>query len=311
MPKLLSGKFKSWGHCLLGASVLFGISQAALAEDAAPADDTEVTIEDPYETYNRHTFAFNDALDTHILQPVARFYNKVMPKPLNKGVHNFFLNLNTLSTVGDDLLQLNIYQATNDFWRLAINSTVGIGGLFDIATRMNLPFYENDFGMTLATWGYRKSNYFILPFYGSYTVRDAMSLPVDYYALSAYRYIRPPSLGYGIYAVSVVDWRAQALKYNDLIDAAALDKYVFVRNAYLQRRAYQLEENRHLGMFERDRQSGKAVSDEQNGAPGSQANIDESANLGKPANTDTPETKELENNQLTTKVIPETETQTT
>lgn len=230
-------------------------SSACFAADDSAVSD-EFAIKDPYETYNRHTFAFNDALDRNILQPVARVYNKLMPKPLNKGIHNFFLNLNTLSTVGDDFLQFNFYQMTNDAWRLVINSTVGIGGLFDVASRMDLKFYENDFGMTLATWGYRKSNYFILPFYGSHTFRDALSLPVDYYALSAYRFISPPRVGYAIYAVSVVDYRAQTLKYNDLLDAAALDKYVFVRNAYMQRRAYQLEENKHLGLRDRAQPAG-------------------------------------------------------
>src|SRR5690606_34301033 len=112
--------------------------------------------------------------------------------------------------VADDVLQLNFYQATNDAWRLLINSTIGIGGLFDVASRMNLKYYENDFGLTLATWGYKNSNYFVLPFYGSYTFRDAISLPVDFFALSAYRYIRPPRLGYAIYAVGVVSTRAQA-----------------------------------------------------------------------------------------------------
>lgn len=260
-------------------------AETSSASNAATEGD-EFAIKDPYERYNRHTFAFNDALDRNILQPVARFYNKIMPKPLNKGIHNFFLNLNTLSTVGDDFLQFNFYQMTNDGWRLLINTTVGIGGLFDVATRMDLKHYENDFGMTLATWGYRKSNYFILPFYGSYTFRDAMSLPVDYYALSAYNFISPPRLGYGIYAVGVVDYRAQTLKYNDLLDAAALDKYVFVRNAYLQRRAYQLEENRHLGMRERNNfASSSAIKEDKPGAPGSAANIDETANIGQPANS--------------------------
>lgn len=272
-------------QALLVAGLLWSASAAVYADDLDADTDTD-TVQDPYESFNRKTFTFNDTLDRNILQPVAKAYNKLMPKPLNKGVHNFFLNLNTLSTIGDDVLQLNLYQATNDFWRMAINSTIGIGGFFDVATRMNLPYYSNDFGMTLATWGYRKSNYLVLPFYGSYTVRDAMSLPVDYYALSAYQYIRPPRLGYGIYAVSVVDYRAQALKYNDLIDAAALDKYVFVRNAYMQRRAYQLEENRHLGLRDREATTPAATIADSRGAPGSMANIDESENIGKAANTE-------------------------
>jgi phospholipid-binding lipoprotein MlaA len=262
---------------------------ASTPPDTAASDTTDATdvvISDPYETFNRHTFAFNDALDTNILQPVARFYNKITPKPLNQGIHNFFLNLNTVSTIVDDFLQFNFYQMTNDLWRLTINSTIGIGGLFDVATRMNLKYYQNDFGMVLATWGYRQSNYLVLPFYGSYTVRDGFALPFDYFAFSAYRYIEPTTLQYGLYGVSVIEWRASTLKYNDLMDAAALDKYAFVRNAYLQRRAYQLEENRHLGVYDRNNDlTADEMKDEAPNAPGADANIDESTYLGTPANT--------------------------
>ena len=272
--------------CVAGIALLAtcraGFAAGNTSVNTAVSDDNEAPIQDPFETFNRHTFAFNDALDTNLLQPAARIYNKIIPKPLNQGIHNFFLNLNTVPTIVDDFLQFNFYQMTNDAWRLVINTTVGIGGLFDVASRMNLKYYENDFGMTLATWGYRKSNYLVLPFYGSYTVRDAMSLPVDYFGFSVYPYIEPQMLRLGLYAVGVVDWRAQTLKYNDLMDAAALDKYVFVRNAYMQRRSYQLEENRHLGVY--DRQTAVAISEDSPGIRGAAANIDESANIGKPAN---------------------------
>lgn len=272
-----------------------GTENAATATDAgttdtAALDDSaypeEAPVSDPFETYNRHTFAFNDALDRNILQPVARFYNKIMPKPLNQGVHNFFLNLNTLSTIADDFLQFNFYQMTNDMWRMAINSTIGIGGLFDVATRMNLKYYENDFGMTLSTWGWKNSNYLVLPFYGSYTVRDAFSLPFDFFLFSAYQYIEPPKLRYGLYAVSVIDWRAQTMKYNELLDVASLDKYVFVRNAYLQRRVYQLDQNQHLGLNNPDLQFAGSNPDNSPTGPGAAANVDESANVGQPANTE-------------------------
>lgn len=293
MSNQVSQKSRWFTRCAAGVAVLAALQVSpcfateANVADSSTDDTADVTVQDPYETFNRHTFAFNDALDTHILQPVARFYNKIMPKPLNKGIHNFFLNLNTVSTIADDFLQFNFYQMTNDLWRFTINTTVGIGGLFDVASRMNLKFYENDFGLTLTTWGYRNSNYLVLPFYGSYTVRDGMSLPVDFVLLSAYRYIEPPRLAYGVYAVGVVEWRAQALKYNDLLDAAALDKYVFVRNAYLQRRAFQIEQNRHLGLGDReDGESSIALLEDAPGAPGSAANIDETANIGEPANTD-------------------------
>lgn len=252
------------------------------------SENTDAAINDPWETFNRHTFAFNDFLDTNILQPVARFYNKIMPRPLNKGVHNFFLNLNTFSTIIDDILQFNFYQMTNDSWRLAVNSTVGIGGLFDIASRINLRYYENDFGLTLATWGWKDSRYLVLPFYGSYTLRDGFSLPFDFFLFSAYQFIEPPKLRYGLYAVSVIDWRAQTMQFNELMDVAALDKYVFVRNAYMQRRAYQLEENRHLGMRDRNSEYGTVNQYDSSAGTGAAANIDESANVGRPANTDTP-----------------------
>jgi phospholipid-binding lipoprotein MlaA len=188
------------------AVIALSASQSAWAADkvtttvtdtSEPSDD-EALVKDPYERFNRDTFALNDALDTNLLQPVARFYNKIMPTPLNQGIHNFFLNLNTVTTVADDFLQFNFYQMANDAWRLVINTTLGVGGLFDVATRMNLKYYENDFGMTLATWGYRKSNYLVLPFYGSYMLRDGLALPVDFFLLSAYKYIEPRKLAYGI-----------------------------------------------------------------------------------------------------------------
>ncbi len=297
MSNQLSQKVRQLICHAAGFAVLaVGACNASLAAESNTSDESDATLADPYETYNRHTFAFNDALDTNVLQPIARFYNKIIPKPLNKGIHNFLLNLNTVSTIADDFLQFNFYQMTNDSWRFVINSTIGIGGFFDVASRMNLKYYENDFGMTLATWGYRKSNYIVLPFYGSYTVRDGMSLPVDFFALSAYRYIRPPRLGYGIYAVSVIDWRAQTMQYNNLIDVAALDKYVFVRNAYMQRRAYQLEQNRHLGVYDRDdNQMSGAINETVQGAPGSAANVDETANIGSPANTENTAAKEPSN----------------
>jgi phospholipid-binding lipoprotein MlaA len=251
------------------------------------SEPADVTINDPYESYNRPVFAFNDAFDTYVLQPIARLYIKIIPKPLNQGIHNFFLNLGSVTTIADDLLQLNLYQMTNDLWRLTINSTIGVGGLFDVASRMNLKYYENDFGLTLATWGYHQTNYIVLPFYGSYTVRDGLALPVDWVFFSAYPYIEPPKLRFGLYGLAVIDWRAQTLQYNNLIDAAAIDKYAFVRNAYLQRRAYQVEQNKHLGLYERENPVEEAAMEAENpGNKGAAANIDEAANIGQPANTE-------------------------
>lgn len=203
--------------------------------------------DDPLEHFNRSAFILNDKLDTYILKPIATFYNKVMPKPLNLGVHNFFNNINTIPTIANDILQLNLYQTLNDTWRLAINTTVGIGGLFDIATRMNLPFYANDFGLTLAKYGYKNSTYIVWPFFGPSTIRDGVAMPVDYFAFSVYPRVHPWQTRYELYGLSVVDRRAQLLKIQSVMEEAAIDRYAFVRNAYLQRRSYQIKDNQNRG----------------------------------------------------------------
>lgn len=211
--------------------------------------------EDPYENFNRGVFAFNDKLDTYFLKPIAAVYNTIIPKPLNMGIHNVFNNLNNLYNIPNDLLQFNFYQMTSDIWRLGINTTLGIGGLFDVASRIGLKPYQNDFGLTLAKWGWHNSNYLVLPFYGPNTVRDGLSMPVDYYAFSIYPYIDPRSVRYSAYALGVVDRRAQLLKVQSIMEEAAIDRYVFIRNAYMQRRAYQIEQNKHLSQVEQENEA--------------------------------------------------------
>lgn len=213
---------------------------------------------DPYQGFNRAMFHFNDWLDHYLLKPVATLYNKIMPRPLNEGIHNFFLNIGELPIMADDLLQLHFYQFANDFWRFTVNSTVGIGGLFDIATRIQLPYYSNDFGLTLATWGYENSNYLVVPFFGPSTIRDGIGWSVDYFYFSVYPYIHPASTRYSLYVLGYVDARAQLLRYQPVFDEAAIDKYVFMRNAYMQHRKYQIEQNRHRGCC--DQQQNKSSS---------------------------------------------------
>lgn len=220
---------------------------AALMLNTAVATATQNTSKDPYEPFNRKVFKFNDFMDTYFLKPVATLYNKIVPKPLNKGIHNVYANLSEFHTIGNDVLQLHFAQSLNDMWRLAINSTIGIGGLFDIAERMQLPSYSNDFGLTLAHYGWADSNFFMIPFWGPSTIRDTVSMPVDYYAFEVYPYIFPYWKRYTLYGIGVIDRRAQLLQYQTLFEAVAVDKYAFIRNAYLQRRAHQIEENNQLG----------------------------------------------------------------
>jgi len=228
---------------------------------SAPINDPPpVEYKDPYEGFNRFVFNFNEKLDKYFMKPIATAYNAVMPRPLNQGVHNVFNNIGTLPTIANDLLQFNFYQAANDSWRVVINTTVGVGGLFDIASRIGLKYYTNDFGLTLANYGYENSNYLVLPFFGPSTPRDGLiGIPVDYYAFSLYPYITPESTRYQVYGVGVVDRRAQLLKFQEVMDEASVDKYVFVRNAFMQRRAHLIQENQHLGYDERE--SSEPVAD--------------------------------------------------
>lgn len=206
----------------------------------------QTKVDDPWESMNRIIFSFDDSLDQYILKPAAEFYNKVMPKPLNRGVHNIYENISNIQNIGNDLLQANFYQATADSWRFLINTTAGIGGTFDVANDMGLYQNDEDFGLTLAHWGYTDSRYLVLPFFGPSTIRDTIGMPIDYFAFSPYPRIKNMRLRYTLYALDIINQRAQLLQYQDLYEKFSLDKYIFVRNAYLQRRAGQIQRNKEL-----------------------------------------------------------------
>lgn len=223
------------------------------AEDLDDADDYAVIAPDPYQGFNRAMYSFNDKFDIYFLKPIAILYNAIIPKPLNQGIHNFFSNINNVPTIINDVLQAHFFQASSDFWRLGINTTIGIGGLFDVASRLGLEPYTNDFGLTLATWGYKNSNYLVLPFFGPNTIRDGIEIPVDYYAFSIYPGIHSKPVRYGLVSLSIVDRRAQLLKYQSLLEEVSIDPYAFQRNAYMQRRQCQIEENDRLGCGVKER----------------------------------------------------------
>lgn len=202
---------------------------------------------DPYESFNRAMFNFNEFLDKIILKPLAILYIKIVPKPVVKGITNMFNNLDTVPTVANDLLQANFYQATSDLWRLMINSTIGVFGFFDPATEMGLEPNAEDFGLTLAQWGWKNSNYLVLPFFGPSSLRDTVGLPINYFYLSLYPYIYPINVRYRIYGLGIVSRRADLLHFQNVLQQAAMDKYVFFRDAYMQRRAYLIQRNKELG----------------------------------------------------------------
>ncbi len=229
--------------------LLMFIAAVSVNTAVAQVDQSAYAVnpKDPYERFNRVMYRFNDILDTVLLKPIAMVYNKIVPKPLTKGLSNFYANINTVPTTINDVLQGNFYQATSDAWRLGINSTVGILGFFDFATDMGLDPNTEDFGLTLAQWGYTNSNYLVLPFFGPSTPRDAIGIPVDYYAFSIYPHIYPKITRYEIYGAGVVVRRADLLRYQSVMEQVAVDKYVFLRDAYMQRRAYQMQRNKELG----------------------------------------------------------------
>lgn len=192
--------------------------------------------DDPYESLNRKTYQFNEAFDASFLKPLAKVYRSVLPAPIRSGVNNAYNNVNMLPTVANDLLQADWNYAIKDTWRFIINSTLGIAGIFDAADRCSLPPHSNDLGITLAKWGDKKSPYFVIPLLGPSTFRDGMGLMFDYALFTPYPYLSA-TLNYSLLGVRYVDLRSQMLNTEKFMDDA-LDKYTFMRDAYLQHRQY-------------------------------------------------------------------------
>ncbi|MFM0231152.1 MlaA family lipoprotein [Paraburkholderia sediminicola] len=206
------------------------ISGCATGPDRKPGD--------PFEPANRVIFNFNDGVDRFVAVPVAKGYQKVTPQPLRTAVSNFFSNLGDLTNAANNLLQLNITDATEDLVRFAFNSTFGLGGLLDWATPAGLPKHHQDFGLTLGHWGIPSGPYLVLPLFGPSTVRDSMGLIVDV-KFNPLNYIEPAERN-PLYVLQFVSVRSDLLGASSLLQQAALDKYSFVRDAYTQQRKARL-----------------------------------------------------------------------
>lgn len=190
---------------------------------------------DPFESYNRAMFSFNEGFDKYLLKPVTEGYVAVVPSPIKTGVSNFFSNLDDIFVIINDLLQFKFTQAIEDTSRFVFNTTLGIYGLFDIATPMGMPKHNEDFGQTLAAWGVSKGPYVILPFFGSRTARGTAGFVVESVYDPVYAIKEPISL-YGTVILRTIDTRSKLLKAGRIVEQAALDKYSFIRDAYLQHR---------------------------------------------------------------------------
>lgn len=190
---------------------------------------------DPIEGFNRAVFAFNDTVDKAVVKPVAQGYEAVVPLPGRAGITNFFSNVGDVFIAVNNLLQGKAGEAVSDIGRVAVNSTVGILGLFDIASELGLEKHEEDFGQTLGRWGVGDGAYVVLPFLGPRTLRDTAGFVVDTYADPVYYVSDVPTRNILI-GTRFVNNRAQLLPAEKVLDEAALDKYAYVRDAYLQRR---------------------------------------------------------------------------
>ena len=193
--------------------------------------------DDPYEPINRKTHAFNMTIDTYLLKPAAKVYKAVLPSPIRAGVNNVYNNINMLPTVANDLLQAEWNFAIKDTWRFIANSTFGIAGILDVASTFSLPPHSNDLGLTFAKWGDKKSPYIVIPLLGPSTIRDGMGMMFDYALFTPYPYVRSNAVIYSILALRYVDLRSQMLETDRLLNEG-LDKYTFIRDAYLQHRNY-------------------------------------------------------------------------
>lgn len=195
---------------------------------------------DPLECFNRGVYGFNKGLDYIVLKPAARVYLKILPKPVRAMVNHFFQNLREIPTFGNDLLQCKFKDARIAATRFALNTTWGIGGLFDVAYLKGLEPHTNDFGITLAKWGFIESIYVVLPVLGPSTARDAVGAWGVTYYMSVYPYIRSERLRYTLLGIAMVDARANFIKHEGAFAEAAVDEYKLVREAYLRHREYEI-----------------------------------------------------------------------
>lgn len=201
-----------------------------------PSVDNGERRVDPWEGMNRSVNAFNEELDEYILKPVARGYQAITPEPVDRGVSNFFSNLDDVTVIINDLLQLKVIQATSDLSRLVVNSTVGILGLFDVAELIGLEKHHEDFGQTLGYWGIPSGPYLVLPFFGPSTLRDGPSMIAVDWQTEPQFYENDKAIKYGLYALDFIDTRADLLRASSIVEKSSTDSYLFIRESYLQRR---------------------------------------------------------------------------
>ena len=215
------------------AAVTMALALTACASTGNPKD--------PFEGFNRAVFTFNDTLDQVAVKPAATLYKDVLPSFVQTSVSNFFGNLGDVWTAVNNLLQGKLEAGMSDIMRVALNSTLGLGGLLDIGSEAGMVKHREDFGQTLGKWGVVSGPYVVLPVFGPSTLRDTVAFPLDLKG-DPWNYKDPVNVRNIGTALRLVDRRAVILDASNLIEEAALDKYGFIRDAYLQRRASQIRD---------------------------------------------------------------------
>ena len=224
------GSFRIASILLLVATLLLGACTTLKDARGGPGQKL-----DPWESWNRKVFAFNEGLDTNVLKPVATVYAKVVPQFVRRSVDNFFGNAADAWSAVNNVLQGKFQPAFEDTVRFTTNSVFGFFGLLDIASEFGLDHHYEDFGQTLGTWGLGAGAYLVWPLFGPSTVRDSIALPLDR-SVSPALVLNDGRAQWGITVLQIINTRANLLGASRLLDDIALDKYSFLRDAYLQRR---------------------------------------------------------------------------
>jgi len=229
MPPLMPSTARSLSR--LRAGVLCGAVSLSLLGGCA----TNGNPRDPLEPLNRAVYSFNDGFDKVLAKPAAEAYRFILPNFMQTGIGNFFSNINDVIVLLNSLLQGKLNQAGIDLARLMVNTTFGVLGLFDVATELDLEKHNEDFGQTLGYWGIGDGPYLVLPFIGPSSARDTVGWAVDYYTWPV-AWVDDNTTRWALIGVRFVSVRADLLEATKILETAALDPYVFVRDAFLQRR---------------------------------------------------------------------------
>ena len=230
-------------QCKLKRLALLGFTAFLVGCASIPAG-VERSPQDPWEPFNRSVFEFNEGLDAYVLKPVVTGYRFVLPEFVREGIYNFFSNYSDIYTALYNLLQGKPSYAFNDFMRVVVNTTMGLGGLLDLATPGGLEKHKEDWGQTFGVWGVPSGPYVVLPFFGPSNVRDTFGTVADLESDYLFSYVKNIGLRNSITGLRVVNARNTYYEAGDLLDGAAIDKYSFMRDAYIQRRQYQINEGR-------------------------------------------------------------------